>query len=58
VLEVHVLDDDMNLYGKQIRVGFVGRIREERRFASIEELLTQIRTDIKSAAHILDEQAS
>jgi riboflavin kinase/FMN adenylyltransferase len=58
VLEVHVLDDDMNLYGKQIRVRFVGRIREERRFAAVEELLTQIRTDIKAAARILDEQAS
>lgn len=58
VLEVHVLDGDMNLYGKQIRVGFVRRIREERRFASVEELLTQIRTDINAASRILDEQAS
>ena len=58
VLEVHVLDGDMNLYGKQIRVGFVGRIREERRFASVDELLAQIRTDITSAARILDEQTS
>jgi riboflavin kinase/FMN adenylyltransferase len=58
VLEVHLLDYDRNLYGKQIRVGFFGRIREERRFASVDELLTQIRTDIKAAARILDEQTS
>ncbi|MGB5186067.1 MAG: bifunctional riboflavin kinase/FAD synthetase [Acidimicrobiia bacterium] len=58
VLEVHVLDHDMDLYGKQLDVGFVRRIREERRFASVDELLTQIRTDIKAAARILDEQAS
>jgi riboflavin kinase/FMN adenylyltransferase len=58
VLEVHVLDHDMNLYGRQIRVGFVRRIREERRFASVDQLLTQIRTDIRAAASILDEQTS
>jgi riboflavin kinase/FMN adenylyltransferase len=58
VLEVHVLDYDMNLYGKQIRVGFVGRIRDERRFASVDDLLTQIRTDITSAAQFLDAQTS
>jgi riboflavin kinase/FMN adenylyltransferase len=58
VLEVHVLDSNMNLYGRQIRVGFVGRIREERRFASVDELLTQIRSDISAAARILDEQMS
>lgn len=58
VLEVHVLDSNMNLYGRQIRVGFVGRIREERRFASVDELLTQIRSDISAAERILDEQTS
>lgn len=58
VLEVHVLDSNMNLYGRQIRVGFVGRIREERRFASVDELLTQIRSDISAAEHILNEQTS
>jgi riboflavin kinase/FMN adenylyltransferase len=56
VLEVHVLDYDGNLYGKQIRIGFVGRIREERRFASVDELLTQIHADIQVAERVLDEQ--
>lgn len=58
VLEVHVLHGETNLYGKQIRVGFVGRIRDERRFTSVDELLTQIRTDIRGAARILDERTS
>jgi len=58
VLEVHVLGFDQNLYGKQLSVGFVERIRDELRFESIDDLLTQIRSDIAAATVILDEQTS
>ena len=58
VLEVHVLGYDRDLYGRQLRVGLVERIRDEHRFASADELLTQIRSDITSAARILGKQTS
>ena len=58
VLEVHVLDYDRDLYGKQLRVGFVERIRDERRFDSVDDLLTQIRADITIASRVLAKQAS
>ncbi len=58
VLEVHVLDLDRNLYGKQIRIQFVERIRDELRFSSIEDLLVQIRADIATATTVLDERTS
>jgi riboflavin kinase/FMN adenylyltransferase len=58
VLEVHVLGFDENLYGRQLRVGFVERIRDEMRFESIDELRTQIRRDIVSATVILEERTS
>lgn len=58
VLEVHVLGFDENLYGKQLRVGFIERIRDELRFESVDELLAQIRRDIASATVILDERTS
>ena len=58
VLEVHVLGYDRDLYGRQLRVGFVERIRDEHRFDTVDGLLTQIRTDITSAARILDERTS
>ena len=58
VLEVHVLDEDMDLYGRQVRVGFVGRIRDERRFASVDDLLIQIRSDITTARRLLGERTS
>jgi riboflavin kinase/FMN adenylyltransferase len=53
ILEVHILDLDQDLYGKQITVGFVDRIRDERRFDSIADLVAQIHHDIGAAQDIL-----
>jgi riboflavin kinase/FMN adenylyltransferase len=58
VLEVHVLDMDRDLYGKQVRVGFVDRIRDERRFSSVEDLVAQIRGDAGTAREILADRIS
>jgi len=58
ILEVHVLDMDRDLYGKQVRVAFIDRIRDERRFASGDELATQIHADIDTARGILDDRTS
>lgn len=48
-IEVHVLDFSGDLYGKTLRVEFLDRLREERRFASVAELVGQIRRDIEAA---------
>lgn len=55
VLEVHVLGLDRDLYGKHVSVEFVERIRDERRFDSVDDLLLQIRIDIASASEALAE---
>lgn len=52
-VEAHVLDDDLDLYGRSIDVAFVGHIRGERRFGGVDALVDQIRTDIESARKIL-----
>ena len=52
-LEVHLLDYDGDLYGELLQVEFVDRLREERRFPSIESLAAQIRTDIGTARKML-----
>ncbi len=49
VLEVHVLDFDEDLYDRRVRVGFIGRLRDEARFDSVEALLAQIHADIAAA---------
>jgi len=45
-LEVHLLDFEGNIYGRTIDVIFREQIREERRFASIDELKQRIETDV------------
>ena len=52
-VEVHILDFSDNIYGKKIRVNFLKRIRDEIKFASISELIDQIKLDIATAREIL-----
>jgi len=52
-LEVHILDFNGDLYGEELEVEFVGRLREERRFPSIEALGAQIRADMEAARRVL-----
>ena len=52
-VEVHLLDFCNDLYGQQIRVDFVQRIRGEKKFSNIDELKDQIRKDIHDAQQML-----
>ena len=51
--EVHVLDFSEDLYGQRLVVQFTQRLRDERRFASVEELLEAIHEDISVARELL-----
>lgn len=51
-LEAHILDFDGNLYGKEIRLYFLRFLRAEKKFASIDELTTQIALDVDQSASI------
>ena len=53
VLEVHLLDWSGDLYGMEVSVRFVERIRDEMVFGSVEALVSQIRDDIETARGIL-----
>jgi len=53
-VETHLLDFDEDLYGRQVTVSFVERLRGERRFDGIDELVAQIRGDIDAARAALD----
>ncbi len=52
-VEVHILDFDKNIYGQKIRVNFISHIRDEIKFANINELSEQIRRDIEKAKQVL-----
>ena len=48
-LEVHLLDFQGDLYDKQLTIAFCSFLREERQFASLEELKKQIAEDVSKA---------
>lgn len=49
ILEVHLFDRDDNLYGQHIIVEFKHKMRDEKRFDSLDELTAQIKIDIALA---------
>ncbi|RMG59919.1 MAG: riboflavin biosynthesis protein RibF, partial [Deltaproteobacteria bacterium] len=53
-VEVHLFGVDEDLYGEDVRVYFVDRIRDERKFPGPEELAAQIRNDVLMAKKILE----
>jgi riboflavin kinase/FMN adenylyltransferase len=52
-VEVHLLDFSGDLYGHRVTVDLVQRIRGERRFNSVDQLVERIRMDIRAAREIL-----
>lgn len=53
-LEVNIFNYKGNLYGQRLLVSFVGRIREERRFASPDALAEQLRQDKETIEQIFE----
>ncbi len=45
LLEVHLFDFDGNLYGQHLKTVFLHKIRDEKHFASLDELILAIRSD-------------
>ena len=56
-IEVHIFDFNGNLYGKQICLDFIGNLREERHFASLEELQQQLAIDAAAAREMISHSA-
>ncbi len=56
-IEVHIFDFYGNLYGKQMRLDFIGKLREERHFASLEELQQQLTLDAVTAQKLISHSA-
>jgi riboflavin kinase/FMN adenylyltransferase len=54
-VEAHLLDFEADLYGAELRIEFVGRLREERRFDGPEALVAQIGEDVSRARALVAE---
>lgn len=53
-VEAHLLDFDREIYGEDVRLEFIARLRDELRFASVQALLDQIWKDIEDTRRILN----
>ncbi|HWB69509.1 MAG TPA: bifunctional riboflavin kinase/FAD synthetase [Solirubrobacterales bacterium] len=52
LIETYIIDREEDLYGKDLRVAFVSRLRGEKRFAGVEELIAQMKIDVEDAKRV------
>lgn len=52
LVEAYLIDFEGDLYGQTLRVAFIGRLRGERRFPSVEDLIAQMHRDVGEAREL------
>jgi riboflavin kinase/FMN adenylyltransferase len=52
LIEAHLIDFEGDLYGAELRLRFLERLRGERRFATVEALIDEMRSDVQRARAI------
>ncbi len=52
-IEAHLLDFDKDIYGLDVALEFVQRLRGEQKFASVQELVAQIKNDVRTTRELL-----
>lgn len=53
-VEAHLLDFEADIYGQEVRLEFVTKIRDEQKFADLDALVAQIRLDIEQVRQHLE----
>ncbi len=53
LIEAHLLDFSRDLYGQQLSLRFIDRLRDEKKFEQVNDLIQQIKVDIDLARGIL-----
>jgi riboflavin kinase/FMN adenylyltransferase len=48
-IEVHIFNFKRNIYGRAVEIQFLGKIRKEKKFATHQDLVRQVRIDILQA---------
>jgi riboflavin kinase / FMN adenylyltransferase len=57
VIETHLLDVERDLYGRTLRLGFVQRLRDERRFETVDLLKAQVGADVQKARTLFEQMS-
>jgi riboflavin kinase/FMN adenylyltransferase len=52
-LEAYLLDFDRDIYGQQVKLEFITRIRDELKFSSVEALIEKIHEDVQKTRELL-----
>jgi riboflavin kinase/FMN adenylyltransferase len=52
LVEAYLIDFEGDLYGRTLRVAFIGRLRGERRFPGVDELVAQMHLDVEAAREL------
>jgi riboflavin kinase / FMN adenylyltransferase len=52
LVEAYLLDRELDLYGQILRIDFLQRLRGERRFATVEELVEQMHRDVEQTRQL------
>ncbi len=52
-VEAYLLDFDGDLYGRRLRIGFLHRLRDELRFASVDDLLERMAADVAETRRLV-----
>jgi riboflavin kinase/FMN adenylyltransferase len=53
LIETHIFDFNSDIYGKRLRLEFIERIRDEKRFESVDALASEIRKDVEKVKDVL-----
>lgn len=57
VMEVHIFDFNDNIYGSSITIEFVKKLRDEKKFESLEQLKSQLQEDKVQSGMVLNKQS-
>jgi riboflavin kinase/FMN adenylyltransferase len=52
LIETYLIDRSEDLYGRTLRVAFVERLRGEKRFSNVEDLIAQMHRDVDDAKRV------
>ena len=49
IIETNIFNFDSDIYGESIHIEFIDRVRDEKRFPTVTDLVEQIRKDVEFA---------
>lgn len=55
LIETHIFDFEGDLYGNEVKVNFAKRLRDEKKFDSVDSLVSQIKIDVLEVKKILSD---